>query len=261
MHARLIHASTPPRLPAPGSSPEYRTRASALRTVPAVAIVCLATACLLASGQALAQPGDWYAAVAGTASSLRDVHSEVEGLPDPPVTGGRVEHDHFMDTGYGLQAAVGRRFKRFRLEAELGHVRDKGHGYELNVPVHKPHKASDESHESTRLMLNAYLDFGKGRLRPYLGAGAGYARVKMRFFGQHAIIDAAPQQLFFDDTDSGSAWQLIAGAAWQLSPSLALTAQYRWLDAGTLEVPDRSGFTHQRDHAGGNVDLGLRFDF
>lgn len=242
--------------------PEYRTatrpgRAQARRA----RAVALAVACLLAASPAAAAGGDWYASMSGTVSWLQDVHSEVEGLPDPPVAGGRAEHDHFMDTGYGMQAALGYRLGRFRLEAELGQARNDGEGYELKVPVRKTGKWSDEYHESQRLMLNAYVDFGEGRLRPYVGAGVGRARVHIRFFGQHPILDALSPREFLDGTDYGTAWQVVGGTAWQLSPRVALTAQYRWFDAGTLELPDRSGFFHERDHAGGNVDLGVRFEF
>lgn len=228
-----------------------------------VARIC-ASALLISAGSMVADPAAaaqhedrWYVAAAGTVSLLEDAHSLVTGLPIP---GGFTEHEHRMDAGYGLQAALARRLGRLRVEAELGYTHNDSDGYVAIVPPNGRIR-SDGRHDALRLMANAYVDFGQGRLRPYLGAGAGWTQVKMRFFGPRPPFPTEDPMLILDSKDSGFAWQAIAGAALQVTASLAVTAQYRWFDAGTLKAPDLSDIPHQREHAGHNIDLGIRFAF
>ncbi len=79
--------------------------------------------------------------------------------------------------------------------------------------------------------LNAYYDFNAGgSFQPYLGAGIGYQWVDVDF--QPSGVPVA------DDSDSGFAWQAMAGASFAVSESFDLFAQYTYRDSfDRAEIP------------------------
>jgi opacity protein-like surface antigen len=55
------------------------------------------------------------------------------------------------------------------------------------------------------------------------------------------------------------AYQVMGGAAVRLSPTVSLTAQYRWFSAGDLHFHDLGANRPvTRHHAGHNIDIGIR---
>jgi opacity protein-like surface antigen len=211
-------------------------------------------ACAPAHGQ---EVSDWYVAASGSLSLLKDSHTHVLNLPTPA---GRAETVNQMSTGPGFQLAAGHRLGNARVEIEGGYSRNKSGRYVAIVPP-TGSIASEGGHKAWRLMANGYYDFGDGPLKPYLGAGAGYASIKARLFSARPPFPTEPPLLILDDRKGEFAWQAMAGAAYELSPGVALTAQYRWLSAGKVHLRDLSGFEHVREHKGHNLDVGVRFNF
>ena len=79
------------------------------------------------------------------------------------------------------------------------------------------------------LFANAFYDIETGSgFKPYLGAGAGYQWVDVRF--APSGVDVA------DDDDGTFAYQLMAGASFAVSDKVDLFAQYTWRD--TFEDAD-----------------------
>jgi opacity protein-like surface antigen len=70
----------------------------------------------------------------------------------------------------------------------------------------------------------------------------------------------APRQLI-KDGDTRFTYQLIGGIAVPLDSGLALTLEYRWLDAGTINAKDVRGERITRGQAGHNLGVGLRVNF
>lgn len=70
-----------------------------------------------------------------------------------------------------------------------------------------------------------------GAFRPYVGIGAGMASVGLNDAGELF----APG-LIVDEDDRAVAWQLAAGVAYALTPTLDLTLGYRFLDTGTVKI-------------------------
>lgn len=223
---------------------------------PYIRIYSFAILVSISSTPALAQEGDdWYLAASGSLSLLDDSHTRVVNLPIPT---GFAETKNKMDTGYGVQVAVGRRIGDVRVEIEGGYSRNKSDHYIAIVPP-TGRIASEGGHKAWRVMANGYYDFGTGRLRPYLGAGAGYADIKARLFAARAPFPNETPFLILNDHKGEFAYQAMAGAAYEVSPGVSLTAQYRWLSAGKVHFRDLSGFEHIREHHGHNIDIGVRF--
>jgi opacity protein-like surface antigen len=212
----------------------------------------------IVSTPALAQ--DWYISGAATLTILSDPDSVIQNAPTPGST--LYITNVLEDTGWGGQVAIGHRFGPLRIEAEVGRTRTVAKRYVVTSPINNdlPQTGADTV---TRFMANAYIDIpikGTGLL-PYLGAGIGDAIVHVTTKASKPFgPPTAPMQLI-DDKPNGFAWQAIAGVAVPLSRSVALTAQYRYFDAGILNGQDTRGQDFRTKIRGSNVDLGVRFSF
>ncbi len=83
-------------------------------------------------------------------------------------------------------------------------------------------------------MVNGLLDFGDDDgLQGFVGAGAGVARVDVQ------QIFAAPSWL--DDSDTGFAWQALAGIRAPISDSWDVGLKYRFFNASKVGLVDRLG--------------------
>jgi opacity protein-like surface antigen/outer membrane protein OmpA-like peptidoglycan-associated protein len=93
-------------------------------------------------------------------------------------------------------------------------------------------------------MLNALYDFDEfGAWAPYVGAGIGLAKTSLHA-AAHSFPNATPgfpqvnnpacpnfDTCAFTDSDSGVAWQLIAGLGYGITDNLTWDTQYRYLNA------------------------------
>ncbi len=99
------------------------------------------------------------------------------------------------------------------------------------------------------IMANAYydipLDVLDGRLTPYIGGGAGYARVKINFDGSAAS----------ESTDV-VAYQGVLGAEYALKPGIGLKGEYKYF--ATKDPDFGRTKTEYKSHIMG---VGLVFDF
>jgi opacity protein-like surface antigen len=203
---------------------------------------------------------DWYVSGAATVTMIKDPDSVIQNAPTSGAT--LAITNALDDTGWGGQLAIGHRFGVVRIEAEIGRTHTVARRYIVTSPISNdlPQTGGDTV---TRFMANAYVDIpisGTG-IRPYLGAGIGDAIVHVTTKASKPFgPPTAPTQLI-DDKPNGFAWQAIAGIAVPLSPSVALTAQYRYFDAGTLNGKDTRGQDFRTRIHGSNVDLGVRLSF
>lgn len=197
----------------------------------------------------------WYLAASGTVSLLDDAHQILSNAPTPT---GIIEAIHRQDTGYGFQAEIGRRFGHVRVELEGGYTENHSHYYTAIVPP-TGDIPSDGHQNAFRIMANGYVDFGRGPVQPYFGAGAGWTRVLIKVTAPPANAPTLPPRALLNDHASRFAYQVMGGTAVRLSPTLSLTAQYRWFSAGDLHFHDLgAGRPVARHHAGHNIDIGIR---
>lgn len=211
----------------------------------------------MTSGEALAQDGGWYAAVAGAAVFLEDTDGTIANAGAPGFT---VRTKNDFETGYGVHAALGRRFGRVRVEGELGYTRSEQDRYVSIAPPTGTIPANVRQ-SAKRLMLNGYVDLNDGPLQPYVGAGVGAVELSLKFVAPRAPFPTEAPRELINDSDSRVAYQLMAGVAHPIGERLKLTAQYRWFDAGTMEARDTRGEAITRDHSGHHFDVGLRYAF
>ena len=121
---------------------------------------------VLSVGAAQAQAArDWYVAAAGTVSEPRDTKGAIANAGAPGFT---VRTANSFETGYGVQAAIGRQVGRFRLEGEIGFARDKQDHYVAIAPP-TGRIPADVEQDTLRAMVNGYVDLSDGSLQPFIG--------------------------------------------------------------------------------------------
>jgi outer membrane protein OmpA-like peptidoglycan-associated protein len=135
-----------------------------------------------------------------------------------------------------------------RLEGEISHRRndaDDFSGVSLSGRT-----------EATGFMANLVYDIDIGqKFVPYIGVGAGVAIVE---FDNMAPIPAADR---VNDEDTGFAWQAILGVSYQIADQLDLFADYRYFDAGDVDLTSDAGARVDTEYAAHSAMIGLRYRF
>ncbi|OOY34294.1 hypothetical protein BOV90_05115 [Solemya velum gill symbiont] len=107
----------------------------------------------------------------------------------------------------------------------------------------------------TALMLNGWYSFGEGPLRPFVGAGLGYAKASIDtsfdLGGNNGI----------DDSDSGFAWQVGAGVEYALSDTTSLVGVYKYMNMDSIDVTDNEDTDISTDFSTHIVQVGLKMKF
>lgn len=111
--------------------------------------------------------------------------------------------------------------------------------------------------KTANVMFNMLKEvpFGKRGAAGYFGGGVGYHTTKMEGDISHTL---------YSDSDSGFAWQLIAGVDIPVTERLALFMQYRYLVLSEMTFTTVHGdFTHitDEDTSSHAVQVGLRVSF
>lgn len=210
-----------------------------------------------AAAQDAAPQSPWYVSAKVGASLLRDAETSVANAPAPGLF---IVTNHKIEMGLGFSVAAGRRFGPVRAEAELGFSRNSADEYDTISPFQNS-VDTDTKLNSRRIMLNGYFDFMSGTVTPYVGAGIGSARVHYRVFAPRAPFPTEAPRELINDHDNKIAYQLMAGAAVQVAPQIALTGQYRWLDAGRIKGVDSRNEQFVTRYRGHNLEVGVRFSF
>lgn len=186
---------------------------------------------------ALARDGQWYVEVGGGPMIVQDTNFDLGNGADEVKVNNQ--------TGYDFGGLVGYDFGAFRLEAEASYreadmdtVGVGPAGFATNNPafnVPGTYAAAGDVN-SLSFMVNGLFDFGDDDgLQAFAGAGIGVARTDY-----HAFIDNRyPAAL--GDSDSGLAWQLLAGVRAPISDSWDVGLRYRMFTAEGVDLVDARG--------------------
>ncbi len=213
----------------------------------------LAIAALLAGYSASANAEGWY--------GRADVGITIDGHADVPFEGYDYYDEYeyaessryvsewsFLDSaevdledGWLVDAGLGYAFANgFRAEAELARRTDEVDVGQQEYEQYYYSSSSDNVIASS-LMLNGFYDFNRGgSVQPYVGLGAGYAKVQIG-----------------EADDSNWAWQALAGVAIPLSERMSLDVGYRYFNVDDLDYPGVSDADYRHEAA----TIGLRYQF
>ncbi|KUJ83865.1 hypothetical protein AWR36_008600 [Microbulbifer flavimaris] len=168
--------------------------------------------------------------------------------------GTRVRWNTDVDSGWGVNLALGYQVDAFRFEVEYayaehdvdshGNVRVGGVGNiddldasvliegldtELGATVGEVVRDGKGEFSTDYLFFNAFYDWDTGsQWQPYIGVGAGNAWVD---------VDYKPSNVrIIDDDDSVFAWQLMGGINYLCSDELTFFGGLRWRETDDVEV-------------------------
>ena len=172
------------------------------------------------------------------------------------------DHTHGNVRGYlagGIEMPQPALRGAFRFEAELG----LGATEKFNIPTPDVAPDSPDVHvkmKATTIFANAFYDFhATEKIKPYLGAGLGWARISTKLnWSYHPAPDARPDlEHFINHSESTNkfAFHVGAGVAYNLTENIALDLGYRYTDLGKISMT-AIGMT---DDAG-NISVGSTAD-
>jgi OmpA-OmpF porin, OOP family len=196
----------------------------------------LALASTALASPSMARDGQWYVGVDGGAMIAEDLNLNIGAAPIAATAD--------TDTGYDFGGVVGYDFGGFRLESEVGYREADLTAFSSSVAAIPAGagpglatsgvKATNGDANALSFMVNGMLDFGDDDgLQGFVGGGVGVARVDVQ------QIFAAPSWL--DDSDTGLAWQAIAGIRAPISDSWDVGLKYRFFNASKVDLIDRLG--------------------
>ncbi len=206
--------------------------------------ISLALASTALASPALARDDQWYVGVDGGAMLVEDFDLGVSAAG--PVGGQAVTRPAGLDTavGYDFGGVVGYDFGGFRLESEVSFreaditstvsngLVPSTNGNGLGGPFAPGVIATNGDANALSFMVNGMLDFGADDgLQGFVGGGVGVARVDI-----HNVYTAVP---WLDDSDTGFAWQAIAGIRAPLSDHWDVGLKYRFFNVNNVDLVDR----------------------
>ncbi|WP_031318625.1 outer membrane beta-barrel protein, partial [Blastomonas sp. CACIA14H2] len=200
-------------------------------------VVGLALASTALTTPAFARDGQWYVGVEGGAMIVEDIEFDVGALSNATIVD--------SDTGYDLGAVVGYDFGPFRMEAEVSYREADLTDVQTSVAIARGgglanlvgRSAAVGSANALSFMLNGLIDFGPDDgLQGFVGGGVGVARTDM------TIAATRPGRIaFIDDSDTGFAWQVLAGVRAPISDSWDVGLKYRFFNSDSVDLIDVGG--------------------
>ncbi len=196
----------------------------------------LALASTALASPALARDDQWYVGVDGGVMIVEDLDLDI----------GAVNNAATIDTdkGYDFGGVVGYDFGGFRLEAEVSYREADIDRFTSGTPqitggagtglaAGGSYAVAGDAN-ALGFMVNGLLDFGDDDgLQGFVGGGVGVARVDVQ------TVLGAPS--FLDDSDTGFAWQALAGVRAPLSDNWDVGLKYRFFNADNVGLVDRLG--------------------
>ncbi|MEL7846620.1 outer membrane beta-barrel protein, partial [Citromicrobium bathyomarinum] len=201
-------------------------------------VIGMAMASTMLASPALARDSQWYVQVEGGPMLVEDLDFDVNGVED------QLTQDY--DAGYDFGGLVGYDFGPVRIEAEASYREadaDQLIVGTLGFPAGAGTRLAPAGQfpangyvNSLSFMVNGLADFGPDDgLQGFVGGGVGVARTKV----QTTInTNGAPG---LDDSDTGFAWQILAGVRAPVTDRIDVGLKYRFFNAQNIEMVDRLG--------------------
>ena len=231
--------------------------------------VAAALATTALAGPALAHDHAWYVGVEAGATLKENLKFDIRNAA------GVVTQDNLRtryEIGYDAGGLIGYDFGGFRAEAEAFYQDNNLDS--INVTSVTPplrqfnsrfgpvgpgvYSGADGNVRILAFMANGLFDFGgKDRsLGGYIGGGAGVARVKLAKL-QFVKYGAA----FLDDSDTGFAWQILAGIYKPITKHVDLGLKYRFLNVQSVDTYTVNGLKTSSQIHSHSMLLTLAYNF
>jgi OOP family OmpA-OmpF porin len=209
-------------------------------------LIGTALATTLLSSAAIARDNSWYVGVGAGANLMQNQIFDIRNAAGTVTTTDAIRNKY--EIGFDAGGNIGYDFGPFRAEFEVAY---KDNNLDVvnfdkvvpairlfnttGVPGVGAFTGADGNARVLSFMANGLLDFGgkDNNLGAFIGGGAGVARVQLS-----DLQTAKFGQAFINDTDTGFAWQVLAGIYKPISKHVDLGLKYRFFN-----VPDVNTFT------------------
>ena len=156
--------------------------------------------------------------------------------------------------GYNAALAIGAKFGSLRAEIEGVYRRNDNDKFNQGGT----NAGADGDLSTLNVFLNGYYEIDIfGIVTPYAGVGVGYGTVSLDLKNLNGT-------LVVDDDDTVYSYQLMAGAAINVTENLSLTGEYRYYDTITdaeLTLSNAPGLIKNSDIRSHELRFGLRYWF
>jgi OOP family OmpA-OmpF porin len=190
---------------------------------------------------ALARDDAWYIGVEGGGTIVEKTDFRIAGVNN---------NQSKQAIGFDADGIIGYDFGMFRLEGEVGYKRAEHDRFTQGSAGVAPFPLLAGSYGGTggapdargrvsalSFMVNGLIDFGSDDgLSGFVGGGAGVGRVKFSNYG--LTNNATP---FLDDSDTGFAYQAIAGVRYPVTTNVDVGLKYRFFNEGKVDLVDANG--------------------
>lgn len=238
--------------------------------------VALALTTTALAGPAVARDKSWYVGLEAGANLVQNQLFDITR----PGAGAVVVEDGIRarhEIGYDVGGNIGYDFGGFRAEFEVAYKDNNldqttfeqaipaipisvGFGVgATRVPTLGVNStAADGNARVLSFMANGLFDFGgkDNDIGAYLGGGAGIARVQ-HYQYQNAKFGPA----FINDSDTGFAWQILAGVYKPLSDHVDLGLKYRFFNVPTVDTFTTNGLATSTRYRSHSLMVTLAYNF
>jgi opacity protein-like surface antigen len=161
----------------------------------------------------------------------------MESMDSTGAIGGTTEIE--AKDGYAVRGAIGYEFRPFRAEIELGYSENEVDTLSGSVLTNR---SATGDVKVGAAMLNGYFDIPLSLLwlRPYVGAGLGYARAELENVAGLGFTT-------IDDDDTTFAYQFIGGIAFEIVKPIVAFGEYRYFATSSFDLTNRSGVAQDVD--------------
>jgi OmpA-OmpF porin, OOP family len=213
--------------------------------------VALATTAI--STAAVAKDDFWYTSLTGGPSIAATATHKVGSASVAKIDTG---------TGFNVAGELGYDFGMFRSGIEVGYQRfGVGNVNNLaNLGIIGANGLNADGNGSTRalsFMLNGLFDVSSadGPWGASIGGGIGLAQVKARNYS------TGTRAAFVNDSDTGLAWQVLAGLRRSISDNVDLNLGYKFFNAPKVNLIAANGAQLDSRHRSHNLNLGFTYNF
>ena len=243
--------------------------------------VALVLATTVLSSPVLAKDQAWYIGLEAGPNLVQNQLFDIRNAAQTAVSeeGLRARHN----IGYDIGGNIGYDFGKFRAEFEVAYKANSidnmfveqaipavpfgvsastGTGITTPVVPSVPRLGTyDNAGGNARVlsfMANGYYDIGgQGTdLGAFIGAGLGIARVQ---HSNYALVDGGASMI--DDSDTGVAWQVLAGVYKPLSDHVELGLKYRFFNVDNVDTFTTNGLATQTQYRSHSLMLTLAYNF
>jgi OmpA-OmpF porin, OOP family len=225
-----------------------------MRTLCVAAI--LATSAL--SAPAIAKDNYWYGSLQGGPSLFENQNHRVVTAG---VVGANTAVTTNAKTGFNVSGELGYDFGLFRTGFELGYQRaalgDVNNLANIAaVGANGTNSVASGNVSALSFMLNGLFDFGSSdSWAGSVGGGVGIAQYKASKFA------TGTRAAFLDDSDTGFAWQVLAGIRKSISDNVDLNLGYKYFNIPKINTVASIGAPLRTKLATHNLMLGFTYNF